>query len=116
MKPHKLIASCMSLAVMLPASSEILLLANGDDSTVRFWSSPAGMSGIVISSQVPSASTSPRLANNLQRAHAWSAYDSQAADSGAPLVFGSVNTAKDRQSAARANVARAQAFRLDFFK
>ena len=116
MKLQFMIMSVLLLGVALPACAEIILQAGGNGSIIRLSNYSVPMSGIIILSPMPSASASPQVASNLQRSHAWSAYKGQDAASGGSLVFGGVGAVTDRQSAARANVSRAQAFRLDYYK
>lgn len=116
MKLRQLILSVLLLGAMLPACAEIILPTGGEGSIILLSNYPAPMSGIVILYPMPSASTSPQVAHNLQRAHAWSAYKSQNNATGGPLVFGGTGAVTDRQAAARANVSRAHAFRLDYYK
>lgn len=111
-----LIMSALLLGSALPSSAEILLEVVGEGSSFRFSNFHAPMSGIVILPSMPSASASPSIANNLQRSHAWSAYKGQGVASSGSLVFGGAGVATDRQMATRANVSRAQAFRLDYYK
>jgi hypothetical protein len=116
-KPLQLILSVCMLGTVLQASSEIILQAGGEASIIQLSNYSVPMSGIVIFSPVPSASTSPQVARNLQRAHGWSAYKDRNAATGGPLVFGGTGAvAVDRQGVARANVSRAQAFRQDYYK
>jgi len=116
MKPQRLILSVLLLGTALPVCAEIIFQVGGEGSVIHLSNYPASMSGIVIFSPLPSASASPQVARNLQRAHAWSAYNSQNNATGGPLVFGGTGAVTDRQAAARANVSRAQAFRLDYYK
>jgi len=117
MKRQRLILSVLLLGTMLPACADIILEAGGEGSIIRLSNYPTPMSGIVIlSTGVPSASASPQVARNLQRAHAWGAYKSQNNATGGPLVFGGTGAVTDRQAAVRANVSRAHAFRLDYYK
>lgn len=115
-KSSLLIMSALLLGSALPSGAEILLEVGGEGSSFRLSNFHAPMSGIVILSPMPSASASPSVANNLQRSHAWSAYKGQGVASAGSLVFGGVSVATDRQMATRANVSRAQAFRLDYYK
>lgn len=116
MKPQRLIFNALLLATILPVSADIILQAGGENSMIQMSNYPVPMSGIIILNPVPSASASPQVTYNLQRAHAWSAYKSQNKATGGPLVFGNTGAVTDRQAAARASAARAQAFRLDYYK
>lgn len=105
------------LGAVSQASAEIILQTGGETSIIQLSNYTVPMSGIVIFSPVPSASASPQVARNLQRAHGWSAYKNQNNATGGPLVFGGTGAvAMDRQGVARANVSRAQAFRQDYYK
>lgn len=115
-KLQLLTMSVLLLGAALPVCAEIILQAGDEGSIIRLSNYHVPMSGIVILSPMPSASASPQVASNLQRSHAWSAYKGQDAASGGSLVFGGVGVATDRQTAVRANVSRAQAFRLDYYK
>ena len=113
----QLILSICMLGAVSQARAEIILQAGGEGSIIQLSNYSVPMSGIVIFSPVPSASASPQVARNLQRAHGWSAYKNQNNVTGGPLVFGgSGAVAMDRQGVARANVSRAQAFRQDYYK
>lgn len=116
MKQQRLILSALLLGMMLPASADIILQDGGEGSVIRLSNYSVPMSGIIILSPALSASASPQVAHNLQRAHDWSAYKSQNNVTGGPLVFGGTGAVTDRQAAARANVSRAHAFRLDYHK
>lgn len=116
MKPQRLIVIALLLGTMLPANADIILQAGDESAMIQLSNYPAPMSGIIILYSTPSASASPQVARNLQRAHAWSAYKNQNNTTGGSLVFGGTNAATDRQAAARASASRAQAFRLDYYK
>lgn len=111
-----LIMGALLFGSVLPTSAEILLETGGEGSAFRLSNFHVPMSGIIIFSPMPSASSSPSVANNLQRSHAWSAYKGQDIASAGSLVFGGAGVATDRQMAVRANVSRAQAFRQDYYK
>ena len=95
----RLLLAVLAALCCLPASAVILL---GWDSDANFVAQSANMPSIVISSAFPSASSSPSLARNLQRAHAWSQHGSPT-----PIYY----ITPSRQSSLQSNVARAQAFR-----
>ena len=73
-KLRQSILSALLLGVMLPANADIILQAGGEGSIIRWSDYSAPMSGIVIIYPMPSASASPQVTRNLQRAHAWSAW------------------------------------------
>ncbi|MFA6061776.1 MAG: hypothetical protein WC736_04115 [Gallionella sp.] len=62
----------------------------------------------------PSASSSPQLSRAVQGAHAWSVY--QAGNNGLGLVYTPGGNPTASQKSARGNRARAQAFRLDYYR
>lgn len=66
----------------------------------------------------PTATSSPELSRAIQSGHAWSAYQTGNAISGMGLVYSPSYGASltPSQKSARGNRARAQAFRLDYYK
>jgi hypothetical protein len=104
------------LSATLAASAEIIFQSPSASFVIIRPSHSLTMSGIVIHAQVPSASASPQVARDLQRAHGWSIYEKQNFETNELVVIGGVGLVGDRQSAVRTNVARAQAFRMGFFK
>lgn len=62
----------------------------------------------------PNASNSPQLSRAVQGAHAWSIY--QNSNNGLGLVYSPGGTVSPAQKSARGNRARAQAFRLDYYR
>lgn len=65
----------------------------------------------------PTATNSPQLSRVIQSGHAWSAYQSGNAATGLGLVYSpSYGYLTPSQRSARGNRARAQAFRLDYYK
>lgn len=62
----------------------------------------------------PTASHSPQLSRAVQNAHAWSVY--QTGNSGLGLIYAPGGTPTASQKSARGNRARAQAFRLDYYR
>lgn len=116
MKLRQLFVSASFLGLILPTFATIIVQDQDDNANVSLSLYSRRMSGIEIIFPEPSASNSPQVRQNMQHAHAWSAYNSQNEKSGRPLVFGGSVVVKDRPSAARANLSRAQAFRLNYYK
>lgn len=116
MKLQSLLVSASFLGVILPTSATIILQDKDDNTNVTLSIYSRSMSGIEIIFPEPSASLSPSVRRNLQHGHAWSAYESDNDKTGRPLVFGGTVVVRDRPSAARAHISRAQAFRLNDYK
>ncbi|MDD4928549.1 MAG: hypothetical protein PHP85_04650 [Gallionella sp.] len=72
----------------------------------------------VIYMAAPTATNSPQLSRVIQGGHAWSAYQSGNNASGLGLVYAPSygSGSSSAQRSARGNRARAQAFRLDYYK
>ena len=111
-----LLLTIIFMGMALSVSAEIILQNQSDGFVAVRPNRFSPMTGIVIISPVPSASASPQVARNLHRAHGWSVDEQQNFETNGSLIVGGVGAAKDRKSSVRANIARAQAFRLDYFK
>ena len=116
MKLQRFMQVILFFSITFPASSEIILQNQVDSLVVVRPKHSFPMSGIVIISRIPSASASPEVARNLQRAHDWSVYENQNFETDGSLLIGGVGSVRDRQSVLRANVTRAQAFRMNSYK
>lgn len=109
---HAFSASILLLSA-LPVAAEIVI-EGGVAVSFAPHSGLRSMPSIVF--VAPSASASPDLNYNLQRAHAWSSYQRGNNATGAGLVFSPALGAPQspRQSSVRGNISRAQAFRLEY--
>jgi hypothetical protein len=123
MSTSRSIAVLALVALAAPAAAEIVF-EYGVTATPQWgqYYAPNGvvaMPGIVM---VPGASLSPQVANQMQRARAWSAYRRDHRASGAGLVFSpgpsymGYGVYSDRQAVVRGNLSRAHAYRLDYYK
>lgn len=110
---HAFLIALLS-AVSLPVSAEIIFQAGDSDFATTRFRSGGLMPSIIVTA--PDASASPAVFYQLQRARAWSQRGNNGTGSG--LVFAPFGTtsASSRQDVVRGNMARAHAYRLDFFR
>lgn len=104
-------------ALTLPAHSEIVLLAGATTQSPAYFAGRQGMASIVVM-------RSPALATDasylMQRSLAWSSYQRRERNTGLPLVYvpsvtGAVTANSLRQARLRDNLARATAYRLEYY-
>ena len=106
-----------TLACTSLARAEIVFLSVGTAQAPSYIASRPGMSSIIM---VPVTERATESSYLMQRSLAWQTYQRRDRSTGLPLVYvpsvsGAMSATSPRQANVRENIARANAYRLDYF-
>lgn len=106
-----------ALAYTCLAQAEIVFLGIGSAQNPNYVANRQGMSSIIL---VPTTERATQSSYLMQRSLAWQAYRRGDRNTGLPLVYvpsvsGAASATSPRQANVRENMARANAYRLDYF-
>jgi|GEM_PF-1706437 len=113
----KLAAMAIALTCSFMANAEIVFLAAGSAQAPNYVYNRQVMPSIVMVPVTERATTSSYL---MQRSLSWSIYRRGDKNTGQPLVYvpavsGAMSATSPRQASVRENMARANAYRLDYY-
>lgn len=112
-----LVVLACAMAYTSLAQAEIVFLSIGSAQNPNYVANRQGMSSIIL---VPTTERATQSSYLMQRSLAWQAYQRRDRNTGLPLVYvpsvsGAASATSPRQANVRENMARANAYRLDYF-